>query len=88
MELTALLTILDASDLKREVIGILDGDGITYKNDTGETLTATVDGDDYDDLIQVCLFEQSDSVKLYLNSVTRFKLDKFDLEDVSSFSIS
>lgn len=92
MNFNALITILDATDLTREVVdlskGGIDGQGISYANYTGETLSATVNEDEYEQLIKVCLAPNGESVKVYINNIARYKLTSMDLEDVSSFSIS
>ena len=90
MELNALLTILDASDLDRSIVGLRNGDDrtVSYVNNTGESLSATVNGTSYSNIFNVCLVNKQDNVMVYLNRVTRFKLESIALESVSTFSIS
>lgn len=90
MDFNSLLTILDDSELTREVVDLkrYDGQTISFTNYTDDSLTATVNGTSYEDLLKVCLVEKEDKVKVYINNVARFKLDNIDLENVSTFSIS
>lgn len=92
MNFNALISILDATSLVREVVDFtkagVDATGISYNNQTGETLSASVNEETYNDLIKVCLVPNADSVKVYINNIARFKLTGMDLEDVSSFSVS
>ena len=90
MELNQIVTLLDNTSLTREVIDLknYDGYGISYANYTSEEVTATVNGDSYEQLFKVCLVPIGESVKVYINNIARFNLNKYDLESVSSFSIS
>ena len=90
MEFNQLVTLLDNTSLTREVTDLknYDGYGISYSNLTSENLTATVNEDTYEELIKVCLVPIQESVKIYINNITRFNLNKYDLESVSTFSIS
>ena len=90
MELNQIVTLLDNTSLTREVIDLKNYDNfaISYSNYTNETLTATVNNTDYEGLIKVCLVPIGQSVKVYINNIARFNLNKYDLESVSSFSIS
>lgn len=91
MNFNALISILDATSLVREVVNFTKTEvdaGISYNNQNGETLSAIVNGETYNDLIKVCLVPNADSVKVYINNIARFKLTGMDLEDVSSFSVS
>lgn len=88
MEFSNIISILDSSILPRAVVTLNDGEGISYNNQNGETLSATVNGSEYTDLIKVCLIEKENKVKVYLNTISNYNFNKFDLESVSTFSIS
>ena len=90
MEFEIILASLDSSELTRESISLKSYDdfGVTWRNLTGETLSATVNGTTYTDIFNICLVKKEDKVVLYINNIGRFNLNKYDLESVSTFSIS
>ena len=90
MDLYELINILDDTDLTREIVDLksADGQGISWSNYTTETLSATVNDEEYNELLKVCLVPKGDVVRVYINNITRFKVTGIDLEDVLSFSIS
>ena len=90
MDFNAIVTLLDGSPLTRESVTVKNRDdiGVTWRNLTENTLSATVDGTEHTDLIQVCLVNDGESVDIYINDTARWKLTKYDLENVSTFSIS
>ena len=90
MDLYELINILDDTDLTREIVDLksADGQGISWSNYTTETLSATVNDEEYLELLKVCLVPKGDVVRVYINNITRFKVTGMDLEDVLSFSIS
>lgn len=90
MEFETILDILDSSSLTRESASLKSYDdfGVTWRNLTGETLSATVNGTTYEDIFNICLVNKEKKVILYINNIGRFNLNKYDLESVSTFSIS
>ena len=90
MEFETILEKLDKSSLKRESVSLrgYDNIGVTWRNLTDETLSATVNGTIYTEIFKICLVNKEKKVILYINNIGRFNLNKYDLESVSTFSIS
>jgi len=90
MELYNILLKLDESSLTREVTNLqhIDRLGISYRNTKSNSRIVTVNGETYTDLIKICLIPKEESVKLYINNISPFKLTNIDTEDVSTFSVS
>ena len=90
MEFETILASLDSSELTRESASLksYDNFGVTWRNLTDETLSAIVNGTTYTDIFNICLVNKEGNVILYINNIGRFNLNKYDLESVSTFSIS
>lgn len=84
MEYTNIIRILE-TDYKRNLVSLKqDGNVINYLT---EDATITVNSTTVDNVTQVCLRSVDDKVFVYLNT-TRFEYSKFDLADITTFTVT
>jgi len=89
MDLNTIITTLDNTDLKREVVDLKGGgDTVSYGNYTGTDLTLTVNGTDYDKLLRICLVPLDDgSVKVYFSNIKVNNVTGIALSSINSISV-
>ena len=89
MDINTIISTLDNTDLKRDVVDLKGGgDTVSYGNYTGTDLTLTVNGTDYDKLLRICLVPLDDgTVKVYFSNIKVNNVTGIALTSINSISV-